>query len=103
MEGMIEQQWMEADEEKRKGLVWDIERRLTEDDAKPLIYFNRGRICWDPKFKGLTARGNSIYNYWRMDDVWLDQPRFCSRGPPNHAHNSPHSRPPRRPPTSHPP
>ena len=70
---MIERQSMEADQEKRKRLVWEIERRLTEDDAKPLIYFNRGGICWDPKFKGLTVMVNSIYNYWRMEDVWLDQ------------------------------
>jgi peptide/nickel transport system substrate-binding protein len=69
---LIEQQSMEADQEKRKRLVWEIERRLTEDDAKPLIYFNRGGICWDPKFKGLTVMVNSIYNYWRMEDVWLD-------------------------------
>ena len=30
---MIEQQSMETDQEKRKRLVWEIERRLTEDDA----------------------------------------------------------------------
>ena len=70
---LIEQQSMEADQEKRKRLVWEIERRLTEDDAKPLIYFNRGGICWDPKVKGLTVMVNSIYNGWRMEDVWLDK------------------------------
>jgi peptide/nickel transport system substrate-binding protein len=70
---LIEQQSMEADQEKRKRLVWEIERRLTEDDAKPLIYFNRGGICWDPSVKNLTVMVNSIYNGWRMEDVWLDQ------------------------------
>src|SRR5438477_10516411 len=70
---MIEQQSMEADQENRKQLVWQIERRLTEDDAKPLIYFNRGGVCWDPKLKGLTVMVNSIYNGWRMEDIWLDQ------------------------------
>jgi peptide/nickel transport system substrate-binding protein len=70
---LIEQQSMEADQEKRKRLVWEIERRLTEDDAKPLVYFNRGGICWDPKVKGLTVMVNSIYNGWRMEDVWLDK------------------------------
>jgi peptide/nickel transport system substrate-binding protein len=70
---MIEQQSMEADQPKRKRIVWEIERRLTEDDAKPLVYFNRGGICWDPKVKGLTVMVNSIYNGWRMEDVWLDQ------------------------------
>jgi peptide/nickel transport system substrate-binding protein len=54
-------------------MVWEIERRLTEDDAKPLVYFNRGGICWDPKVKGLTVMVNSIYNGWRMEDIWLDR------------------------------
>ncbi|MGC2201110.1 MAG: ABC transporter substrate-binding protein [Stellaceae bacterium] len=70
---MIDQQSMEPDQEKRKRIVWEIERRLTEDDAKPLVYFNRGGICWDPKVKGLTVMVNSIYNGWRMEDVWLDK------------------------------
>jgi peptide/nickel transport system substrate-binding protein len=70
---MIEQQSMEPDQQKRKHIVWEIERRLTEDDAKPLVYFNRGGICWDPKVKGLTVMVNSIYNGWRMEDVWLDK------------------------------
>src|SRR6266850_230022 len=70
---LIEQQSMEADQEKRKRLFWEIERRLTEDDAKPLLYFGRGGNCWDPKLKGLTIMVNSIYNGWRMEDVWLDK------------------------------
>jgi peptide/nickel transport system substrate-binding protein len=69
---LIDQQSIEADQEKRKRLVWEIERRLTEDDAKPLIFFGRGGNCWDPKVKGLTVMVNSIYNGWRMEDVWLD-------------------------------
>jgi peptide/nickel transport system substrate-binding protein len=70
---LIDQQSMEPDQEKRKRLVWEIERRLTQDDAKPLVYFNRGGICWDPKVKNLTVMVNSIYNGWRMEDVWLDR------------------------------
>jgi peptide/nickel transport system substrate-binding protein len=70
---MIAEQSTEPDQEKRRRIVWEIERRLTEDDAKPLIYFNRGGICWDPKVKGLTVMANSIYNGWRMEDVWLDR------------------------------
>jgi peptide/nickel transport system substrate-binding protein len=70
---LIGQQSMEPDQEKRKHLVWEIERRLTEDDAKPLVYFNRGGVCRDPKVKNLTTMVNSIYNGWRMEDVWLDK------------------------------
>jgi peptide/nickel transport system substrate-binding protein len=70
---LIDRQSMEANQEKRKQLVWEIERRLTEDGARPLVYFNRGGICRDPKVKNLTVTVNSIYNGWRMEDIWLDQ------------------------------
>ncbi|HXP03421.1 MAG TPA: hypothetical protein VN808_04815, partial [Stellaceae bacterium] len=70
---LIAQESMEQDQEKRKHLVWEIERRLTEDGARPLIYFNRGSNCWQPQVKNLTVMVNSIYNGWRMEDVWLDR------------------------------
>jgi peptide/nickel transport system substrate-binding protein len=70
---LIEQQSIEPNQDKRRQLVWEIERRLVEDDAKPLMFFQRGGICWDPKVKNLTVMANSIYNGWRMEDVWLDQ------------------------------
>ena len=69
---MIDQQSVEANQDKRKKLVWEIERRLTEDGAKPLIYFNRAPTCWDPKVKNVMIMVNSIYNGWRMEDIWLD-------------------------------
>jgi peptide/nickel transport system substrate-binding protein len=70
---MIDRQSVEPDQEKRRQLVWEIERRLTEESARPLIFFNRGGICWDPAVKNLTVMSNSIYNGWRMEDVWLDR------------------------------
>ena len=70
---LIEQQSIESNQEKRRQLIWEIERRLVEDDAKPLIFFQRGGICWDPKVKNLTVMANSIYNGWRMEDIWLDR------------------------------
>jgi peptide/nickel transport system substrate-binding protein len=70
---LIEQQSREPNQDKRHQLVWDIERRLVEDDAKPLIFFQRGGICWDPKVKNLTVMVNSIYNGWRMEDIWLNE------------------------------
>jgi peptide/nickel transport system substrate-binding protein len=70
---LIDQQSMEPNQDKRHKLIWEIERRLTEDGARPLIYFNRGGICSDPKVKNLTVMVNSIYNGWRMEDIWLDQ------------------------------
>jgi peptide/nickel transport system substrate-binding protein len=69
---LIDQQSMESDQEKRKRLVWEIERRLTADVAKPLVYFNKGATCWQPNVKNLTVMENSIYNGWRMEDIWLE-------------------------------
>jgi peptide/nickel transport system substrate-binding protein len=70
---LIDQQSVEPDQEKRKHLVWEIERRLTEDVAKPLVYFNKGATCWQPEVKNETVMVNSIYNGWRMEDIWLDR------------------------------
>ena len=44
----------------------EIKKRRVEDNAKPLIFFTRGGVCWDPKVKYLTVTVNSIYNGWRM-------------------------------------
>ena len=73
VEKLIDLQSMEMDQSKRRQMVWEIERRLVEDGAKPLVYFSRGGICWDPSVKGITVMSNSIYNGWRMEDVWLDR------------------------------
>ena len=34
---------MEADPEKRKQLVWEIERKLAEDGARPIIFYTQRR------------------------------------------------------------
>ena len=53
--------------------MWEIERKLAEDGARPIIFYTRGGTCWQPQVKGLTIMVNSIYNGWRMEDVWLDK------------------------------
>ena len=68
----IDRQSSEADQEKRKRLVWEIERKLAEDGARPIIFYGRRATCWEPRVKGLTLMVNSIFNGWRMEDVWLD-------------------------------
>ena len=62
-----------ADQEKRKKLVWEIDRKLQEDAARPIIFHDRAATCWQPEVKGQTMMVNSIYNGWRMEDVWLDR------------------------------
>ena len=70
---LFDQQSMEADQDKRKKLVWDIERRLAEDVARPVLYHNRSGTCWQPYVKNYVPMINSIYNGLRMEDVWLDK------------------------------
>jgi peptide/nickel transport system substrate-binding protein len=70
---LVDRQSMETDPEKRKKLVWEIERKLVEDGARPVIFYPRGGTCRKPEVKGLTIMVNSIYNGWRMEDVWLDR------------------------------
>jgi peptide/nickel transport system substrate-binding protein len=70
---LVEQQSMESNRDKRKQLIWEIERKLAADRARPIIHYGRGSTCWQPYVKGLTIMVNSIYNGWRMEDVWLDR------------------------------
>ncbi len=73
LDQMVDRQSMEPDQEKRKALVWQIERKLAEEGVRPVImYFTAGN-CRQPNVKGLTIMVNSIYNGWRMEDVWLDK------------------------------
>jgi peptide/nickel transport system substrate-binding protein len=73
VDSLIDRQSAEADPVKRKELVWQIERRLIEDATRPIIFFMRQGTCWHPEVKGLTLMENSIFNSWRMEDVWLDK------------------------------
>jgi peptide/nickel transport system substrate-binding protein len=70
---LIEQQSREGDIEKRKRLLWTIERKLAEDNARPIIFYSPGATCIRPSVKGLTLMVNSIFNSWRMEDAWLDK------------------------------
>jgi peptide/nickel transport system substrate-binding protein len=64
---------METDLEKRKRLVWEIDKKLQEDIARPIILHFRRATCWSPQVKGVTIMTNSSYNGWRFEDVWLDR------------------------------
>src|SRR5712672_2492758 len=69
---LIEQQSIEADQGERQQLLWAIERKLAEDGARPIIFYDRRATCWNPHVKGPTLMVNSLFNGWRMEDVWLD-------------------------------
>jgi peptide/nickel transport system substrate-binding protein len=69
---LIGKQSAEPDLLKRKKIVWEIERRLVEDDARPILFYTRAANCREPYLKGLTTMVNSIYNGSRFEDLWLD-------------------------------
>ena len=73
VDSLIFQQSKEVDLEKRKRLVWEVERKLALDVARPIIFHNRAATCWHPHVKGVVLHTNSIYNNWRLEDVWLDR------------------------------
>ena len=63
----------ESDKEKRQKIVWDIEKLLVDDAARPIIDHNIAGTCWHPYVKGFVVHDNSIYNNTRFEDVWLDK------------------------------
>ena len=73
LEPLFDKQSMETDPDKRRKLVWEIDKRLQEDVARPIIFHARQATCWQPAVKGITLMVNSMYNGWRMEDVWLDR------------------------------
>jgi peptide/nickel transport system substrate-binding protein len=73
VEKLIDAQSRETDREKRKKMVWEVDRKLAEDGARPAIAHNVLNTCWQPQVKGLILQHNSIYNSWRFEDIWLDK------------------------------
>ena len=45
LEKRFERQSMEADQEKRRQLVWEIDKKLQEDVARPIIAHYRAATC----------------------------------------------------------
>jgi len=73
LEEAFRRQSRETDQVKRKALAWDIDAKLQQDGARPVLFHTRGATCWHPRLKGLTTMVNSIYNGWRLEDVWLER------------------------------
>src|SRR6202007_558104 len=69
---LVDRQSIESDQSRRRQLVWGIERKLAEDDARPALFYTRAATCWRPQMKGLTLMVNSVYNGSRFEDLWLD-------------------------------
>ena len=73
LDKLVNRQSMEANPQSRKDIVWRMERILAEAGVRPVLFYPAGGSCWQPSVKDLTLMTNSIYNGWRMEDVWLDK------------------------------
>ena len=73
IETLFEAQSVEPDIVKRRALVWQIDRKLLEDAARPIVMWNRGATCLQPSVKGYVPQVNSVYNGFRFEDVWIDR------------------------------
>jgi peptide/nickel transport system substrate-binding protein len=72
MDRLIDQQSQELDRAKRLKLVADIQRKLEADVARPMLGWRKEYFAQWPHVKNLVPH-NALYNYGRMQDVWLDK------------------------------
>ena len=70
---LLAEQSEAADEAQRKQILWQIERKLAADFARPIIFYNRVASCWQPYVKNMTLMVNSIFTGNRREDIWLDK------------------------------
>ena len=70
---LVDRQSRETDAKKRRELVWQIDKTLILENARPDILYVRGTTCRQPQVKGLISQVNSIYNGSRFEDIWLDR------------------------------
>jgi peptide/nickel transport system substrate-binding protein len=73
LEKLFDQQSQETDPQKRKTLVWEIDKKIQEDVARPILYHSHMATCWQPYVRNMTIMVNSSYNGFRYEDVWLDK------------------------------
>ena len=72
MDRLIDQQSQELDRTKRLKLVADIQRKLETDVARPMLGWRKEYFARWPHVKNLIPH-NALYNYGRMQEVWLDK------------------------------
>ena len=69
---LIDLQSQELDRSKRLTLVWEIQRKLEIDVARPMLGWRNEYFVQWAHVRNLVPH-NSLYNYGRMQDVWLDR------------------------------
>lgn len=69
---MIDAQSQEVDAKKRLPMVWAIQKKLEEDGARPIVDWRLEYYLQWQHVKNLIPH-QSIYNWGRMQEVWLDK------------------------------
>ncbi|HXA96245.1 MAG TPA: ABC transporter substrate-binding protein [Candidatus Dormibacteraeota bacterium] len=72
MDRQIDLQSQELDRAKRLRMVGDIQRTLEAEVARPMLGWRKEYFAQYPYVKNLAPH-NSLYNYGRMQEVWLDK------------------------------
>ncbi len=73
LQPLFDRQSQELDVAKRRAMVWEIDRKLQDDLARPILYHNKAATCWQRWPHDITPMVNSVYNWPRFEDVWLDR------------------------------
>jgi peptide/nickel transport system substrate-binding protein len=73
LQALFDKQSQMTDVQARKKLVWEIDKKLQEDVARPILMHARSGTCWKPFVKNMTIMNNSAYNGYRYEDIWLDK------------------------------
>ncbi len=73
LEKLFDEQSQETDVAKRKKLVNEIDEKIQNDIARPILFHARTGTCWKSYVKNITVMNNSVYNGYRYEDLWLDK------------------------------
>jgi peptide/nickel transport system substrate-binding protein len=73
IDNLIAAQSQVLDRAQRARLVYEIDRKLQLDGARPILGWGRQYALFWPHVKNWVQHANSIYNQDRMQDVWLDR------------------------------
>jgi peptide/nickel transport system substrate-binding protein len=69
---MVEQS-QTLDRTKRMALVNEIDRKLQQEGARPILGWGKQWVVHQPRVKAFPLHDNSIFNASRLQDVWLDK------------------------------
>jgi peptide/nickel transport system substrate-binding protein len=72
MDRLIDQQSQELGRDRRLKLVAEIQRKLEAEVARPMLGWRNEYFTQWPYVRNLVPH-NSLYNYGRMQEVWLDK------------------------------